>query len=124
MQPPAIVRPLRPTMLRALRSLTRLAMAALVLTLTFNGPTVASAEATPPSAYQLRPASATVLPQPATRPIVTQVASRPVDEQDGHGRASALPASDPRTIPTVTPLRPPAADPGQGFPGRRAPPRA
>ncbi|SCL17296.1 hypothetical protein [Micromonospora inyonensis] len=124
MQPPAFVRPLRPTMLRALRVLTRLALTALVLTLTFGGTTGAPAEAPLASAPQLRPVPVAVVPQPTVRPVSAPVSSRPVGDRCDTGQPPVCPIDDLGTAPRVgTLLPPPAADPGQRLPGRRAPPR-
>ncbi|MFI6821573.1 hypothetical protein ACIBJE_11560 [Micromonospora sp. NPDC050187] len=125
MQPPAFVRPIGPTMLRALRVLTRLALTALVLTVTFGGAAAAPAEASSPALPQLRPAPVASVPHPAARPVVAPVPPRPVDEHVDAGGPPVRPADDPDTPTTVTaPLPPPAADPGQGCVGRRGPPRA
>ncbi|MFE0588530.1 hypothetical protein [Micromonospora echinospora] len=125
MQPPAFVRPIGPTMLRALRVLTRLALTALVLTLTFGGATAAPAEASFPASAQLRPAPVVGVPQPAVRPVVAPLPPRPVDAHADAPAPPVRPAGDPRAASTVTvPLPPPATDPGQGSVGRRGPPRA
>ncbi|OZV75549.1 hypothetical protein CA850_28345 [Micromonospora echinospora] len=124
MQPPAFVRPIGPTMLRALRVLTRLALTALVLTLAFGGTTAAPAEASFPASPQLRPVPVVGFPQPAARPVVAPLPPRPADEHADAPAAPARPAGDPGTTTTVTvPLPPPATDPGQGSVGRRGPPR-
>ncbi|MFI6227589.1 hypothetical protein ACIBCR_09765 [Micromonospora echinospora] len=125
MQPPAFVRPIGPTMLRALRVLTRLALTALVLTLTFGGATAAPAEASFPASPQLRPAPVVGVPQPAARPVVAPLPPRPVDAHADAVAPPVRPAGDPGAASTVAvPLPPPAADPGQGSVGRRGPPRA
>ncbi|WDZ86488.1 hypothetical protein [Micromonospora cathayae] len=122
MQPSAFVRPLRPTVLRALRVLTRLAMAALVLTLTFGGATATTAAPSTPAAVQLRPA--------LTGP--PQAVDRPVDERAGLAErpprdpaAADRPAAD---RPATTPVRfrpvPLTAAPDRGPLGLRGPPRA
>ncbi|GLY26266.1 hypothetical protein [Micromonospora sp. NBRC 101691] len=124
MQPPAFVRPIGPTMLRALRVLTRLALTALVLTLTFGGATATPAESFPASP-QLRPAPVVGGPQPAARPVVAPLPPRPVDEHADAPTPPVRPTGDPGTATTVAvPLPPPATDPGQGSVGRRGPPRA
>ncbi|MEU4565632.1 hypothetical protein [Micromonospora sp. NPDC023956] len=126
MQPPAFVRPLGPTMLRALRVLTRLALTALVLTLTFGGATAAPAESAFPASPPLRPAPTVGVGQPAVRPVVAPVPARSVDEHADAAGAPVRRADDPGTAlaAVTTLLPPPAADPGRGSPGRRGPPPA
>lgn len=124
MQPSAFVRPPGSTVLRALRVLTRLAMAALVLTLTFGAATAATVDPGSPVALQVRPAATAgpSLPPVAVRGAEerTRVAGQPPRE------AAAAAVTDARTVAAPVRTRPARIDtrPGDGGLGLRGPPYA
>lgn len=105
-------------MLRSLRGLTRLAMTALVLALTFGGA---------PAADVPFPATAPALVAPVNEP---PAATSPVDGRaDAAGPAPRDPVGGTHTgepadsAPVATRPAPPAADPFRGPLGLRGPPR-
>jgi hypothetical protein len=119
----AFARPAWRATLRSLRELTRLAVAALALTVGLNAATLASA---PTPAAVAAPASTVssraLVGSPASAPTADRLADTDVSAHpptDEH--SSVAPAADvvlPAAVAT------PAAEPGRRTPGRRGPPTA
>ncbi|MGK5738001.1 hypothetical protein [Micromonospora sp. URMC 103] len=121
----ASTRPVWRATLRSLRELTRLAVAALALTVGLNGATSVPAGAAPGAAPRL---SASVLSSAPdlSRPASTRAVDRPtVDDGTAHGPGrEGVPAASAATVVTTAPGATAATDPGRRAPGRRGPPLA
>lgn len=115
-------------MLRSLRGLTRLAVTALVLALTFGGGSAIPTDAPSPVTAPARPTPVTTLADGASAPVAAPTA--PVDDRaHGVGSAPRDPAgtafTDAPAGPAAVPGHPapPAVDPLRGALDRRGPPR-
>ncbi|WP_433389411.1 hypothetical protein [Micromonospora sp. KLBMP9576] len=115
----ASVDPFWSVTLRWLRELTRLTVAALVLTVGLGGVSAASAPTPSAAAVPSVVATGAGIGQPPRR-------EPPVEQVDDVAPSAARPADAPADTSAGPAVRPdgPARDPGRGVPGRRGPPPA